>query len=92
MDDLEEEDEKSMVKKSDDNESDGLLNYDMDKDDEEEFANAMCNVERSLLPKVLVTLENASGFVQKILNIIKNGSITKYKEQLSSLQKGKTML
>lgn len=80
MDDLEENDEKQIVKRADDNDSEqSLADYDMDKDDEEELANAIGNVERSLLPKVLITLEKASGYVQKIMNIIKNDTITKYR-------------
>ena len=81
MDDLEEDNnEKPIEKQAEENENgQNLADFDIDKDDDEALANAIGNVERSLLPKVLITLEKASGYVQKIMSIIKNDTITKYR-------------
>ena len=43
-------------------------NDDIDEDDRDDLYANLCNVERSLLPKVLTVLEKASTIVQKILN------------------------
>ncbi len=81
MDDLEEDNnDKPIEKQTEENENrQNLADFDIDKDDDEALANAIGNVERSLLPKVLITLEKASGYVQKIMSIIKNDTITKYR-------------
>ena len=81
MDDLEEDNNEKPIEKSAEENENGqnLADFDIDKDDDEALANAIGNVERSLLPKVLITLEKASGYVQKIMSIIKNDTITKYR-------------
>ena len=81
MDDLEEDNNEKPIEKSAEGNENGqnLADFDIDKDDDEALANAIGNVERSLLPKVLITLEKASGYVQKIMSIIKNETITKYR-------------
>lgn len=74
------EDEFSEVNRE--NENSGNDNdIDDDKDEDDAYAN-LCNVERSLLPKVLIILEKASTIVQKILNYSREtGFLSDYIEE-----------
>lgn len=77
------DDDLSSDDKSEDDEAlaKEINDLDLEKDDDEDdISVAIGNVEKSLLPKILLTLEKASTQVQKLFNIIKGDELSKYKD------------
>lgn len=70
--------------KDPDDEIDDEKNLDLfdeeSEDPDKDKNSSLGNVEKSLLPKILLTLEKSSALVQKLLTIVKNDSLSEHEE------------